>query len=86
MSLVACIQPAGEWVRKEREHPKELDYLPCSICGNPVRLETSNTDELGKAVHETCYVRIVTRRPEQFSTHTISAASAAKEMLDCSPH
>jgi hypothetical protein len=85
MSLVSCVQLAGGRFRKEREHP-ELDYLLCSICGNPVRLETSNTDELGKAVHEKCYVRTVTLRPEQFSTHTISAASAAKEMLDCSPH
>jgi hypothetical protein len=28
----------------------------CSICGNPVSLETSNTDEQGMAVHEECYV------------------------------
>jgi len=29
----------------------------CCICGLPMPLETSNTDELGKAVHEECYVR-----------------------------
>lgn len=29
---------------------------PCSICGNFVALETSNTDEQGSAVHEECYV------------------------------
>jgi hypothetical protein len=28
----------------------------CSICGNFVELETSNTDEQGSAVHEECYV------------------------------
>jgi hypothetical protein len=28
----------------------------CSICGNFVALETSNTDERGSAVHEECYV------------------------------
>lgn len=28
----------------------------CSICGNPVPLETSKTDEQGMAVHEECYV------------------------------
>ena len=28
----------------------------CSICGNFVALETSNTDEQGSAVHEECYV------------------------------
>lgn len=32
----------------------------CSICGNPVALEMSKTDEQGCAVHEECYVgRIV---------------------------
>ncbi len=85
MSLVSRVQLAGAWFRKEREHPpKELDYLPCSICGNLVRLETSNTDELGKAVHEECYVLIVIQRTEQFST--LPAASVAKELLDYSPH
>jgi hypothetical protein len=29
----------------------------CSICAAPVPLETSRTDEDGKAVHEDCYVR-----------------------------
>ncbi len=29
----------------------------CCICGLPMPLETGNTDELGKAVHEECYVR-----------------------------
>jgi|SRR5580658_10301678 hypothetical protein len=28
----------------------------CSICNRPVKLETSKTDELGKAVHEGCYL------------------------------
>ena len=28
----------------------------CSICGNFVALEASNTDEQGSAVHEECYV------------------------------
>jgi hypothetical protein len=86
MSLGSFVQLAGGWFRKERDHPKELDYLPCSICKNPVPLETSNTDELGKAVHEKCYVLTVMQRAEQFSTRTVSTASVAKEMLDCSPH
>ena len=29
----------------------------CSICAGHVNLETSKTDELGRAVHENCYVR-----------------------------
>ena len=28
----------------------------CSICSQPVLLETCNTDEDGQAVHEQCYV------------------------------
>jgi hypothetical protein len=28
----------------------------CSICNKPVDLETSKTDDRGKAVHEQCYV------------------------------
>jgi hypothetical protein len=27
----------------------------CSICNEPVELETAKTDEDGKAVHEECY-------------------------------
>jgi hypothetical protein len=28
----------------------------CSICNKPVKLETAKTDELGKTVHEGCYL------------------------------
>ena len=31
--------------------------IGCCICAKPVLLETSKTDERGKAVHEECYVR-----------------------------
>ena len=31
--------------------------LVCSICTESVLLETSNTDEHGRSVHEECYVR-----------------------------
>jgi hypothetical protein len=31
--------------------------IVCCICAGPIPLETSNTDERGKAVHEECYVR-----------------------------
>jgi hypothetical protein len=30
--------------------------LVCRICGTSIPLETSNTDEYGRAVHEECYV------------------------------
>ena len=35
----------------------------CSICRKSVELETSKTDERGEAIHEECYVQVVTRRP-----------------------
>ena len=28
----------------------------CGICDEPVKLETSKTDEAGHAVHEECYI------------------------------
>lgn len=28
----------------------------CSICNEPVELETAKTDECGRAIHENCYV------------------------------
>jgi hypothetical protein len=31
ISLVSCVQLAGGWLRKEREHPKELD-LSALLC------------------------------------------------------
>jgi hypothetical protein len=31
--------------------------IVCCICAGPVPLETSKTDERGRAVHEDCYVR-----------------------------
>jgi hypothetical protein len=71
MPIVSCAQAPEGWFREERERPWELDYLPCSLCGNRVRLETSNTDELGKAVHEECYVLTIVQRTEHFSPHTL---------------
>jgi hypothetical protein len=32
-------------------------YPKCSICKQPIKLETSKTDENGKSVHEDCYAR-----------------------------
>jgi hypothetical protein len=66
MSLVSRVRLSRGWLRKERDHPKGLHYLLCSICKNPVQLETSNTNELGKAVHENCYAVAVMQRTEQF--------------------
>ncbi len=35
----------------------------CPICHEPVKLETSKTDECGRAIHEECCVQILTRKP-----------------------
>jgi len=35
--------------------------LLCAICDKPVELETSKTDEQGRAVHEECYVADLTK-------------------------
>jgi hypothetical protein len=37
-------------------------FLICSICFQPIRLETTKTDEHGKPMHEDCYVSQVTAR------------------------
>jgi len=31
--------------------------IACWFCAGPIPLETSNTDEHGRAVHQECYVR-----------------------------
>ena len=36
---------------------KRNDFVTCYLCGNPVNLEESATDEKGSAVHSTCYVK-----------------------------
>jgi len=52
-----------------------LSPLPtCSICNKPVKLETSKVDELGKAVHEGCYLLKVSVKkppivPKHLATH-----------------
>ena len=37
--------------------PTPKSHLPiCSVRNKPVKLETSKIDELGKAIHEGCYL------------------------------
>ncbi len=37
-----------------------VSYLPtCNICHKPVKLENAKTDELGRTVHEGCYLLTV---------------------------
>jgi hypothetical protein len=37
--------------------------ITCRFCNKPVRLEDTRTDEEGKAVHEECYVKMITAPP-----------------------
>jgi|HubBroStandDraft_2_1064218.scaffolds.fasta_scaffold179747_2 hypothetical protein len=34
----------------------------CSVCHNPVKLETAKTDEHGKPTHEECYLAKISRK------------------------
>ena len=34
--------------------------IVCRLCKNPVKIEDTFTDEQGKAVHEECYVKMIT--------------------------
>jgi hypothetical protein len=36
-----------------------VEYL-CPICDKPVILETAKTDDDGRAVHEECYLDVIT--------------------------
>jgi len=45
-----------------RVSPAQLNWQPsCRLCRKPVPLETSNTDQEGKAVHQECYVAVLSR-------------------------
>ena len=39
--------------------PNAFVILICSVCGKRVNVETSKTDEEGRAVHEECYAEKV---------------------------
>jgi hypothetical protein len=60
---------------KNKRHPGKLIEMklpPCSFCNGPVELETSKTDEDGKAIHEECYVRkLRSDRPQAPATPTL---------------
>jgi hypothetical protein len=81
MSLISWVQTTGGRFRQERD-AEMPDYLLCSICDNPVQLETSKTDELGKAVHGECYVLKITQRTEHMFTLFTEKHSGAHEPRD----
>ena len=34
-------------------------FATCAVCGKPCSLENCKTDELGRAVHDSCYVVVI---------------------------
>ncbi len=46
--------------------------IACRVCAKPIPLETSNTDECGRAVHEDCYTRTTISRFRRGSAVHIS--------------
>jgi hypothetical protein len=46
--------------------PSLFCVLICSICGKRVNPETSKTDEVGKPVHEECYLEKIQREQQAF--------------------
>jgi hypothetical protein len=51
-----------------------LRFPICSICNEPVEINTAKTDEYGKAIHEECYVLILIRRCASSPNSPYSAA------------
>jgi hypothetical protein len=39
-----------------------MSRVQCVICKKPVKLEDSKCNEFGQAVHEDCYVRMLTEK------------------------
>jgi hypothetical protein len=39
-----------------RQFTSKSPFPMCSLCNEPVELETAKTDEAGRVVHEECYV------------------------------
>jgi hypothetical protein len=41
-----------------------VSYLPtCHICNKPVTLDSAKADELGRTVHEGCYLLAIHHKP-----------------------
>ena len=55
LTLSARAQPrVNRWRRSDTTG--RISLPACAICNKPVQLETSKTDENGRAVHGECYV------------------------------
>jgi hypothetical protein len=61
--------------------------MNCSICNKHVDLETANTGEHGKAVHEKCYVAKIVRgtRVANFPVYDVHSVRF-QAFLQCGSH
>lgn len=50
------------------------NVLSCSICRQPVPLETAKTDGNGRAIHEECYIMSLSRETAASRTSSIPRA------------
>jgi hypothetical protein len=50
--------------------------INCSICNKPVSLQTARTDEVGRAVHQECYLLKVGVKPDPLSAQRPSQSSS----------
>jgi hypothetical protein len=49
-------------------HLRKASYPVCPLCQEHVELETANSDERGRAVHEECYVTHIISRNKGLMT------------------
>jgi hypothetical protein len=49
-------------------HLRKASYPVCPLCQEHVELETANSDERGRAVHEECYVSHITSQNKGLMT------------------
>jgi hypothetical protein len=65
-------------------HIRKASYPVCPLCNEVVEIETANTDEKGRAVHEDCYVAAVTSHHQLMITaeHALSILSTSTPQRD----
>jgi hypothetical protein len=42
-----------------------INAVPCVLCHNLVSLDSAKTDDLGRTIHETCYIEQLLARQAQ---------------------
>ena len=58
-------------------HIQEIRHPTCPLCTEHVELETANTDEKGRAVHEDCYVGLILAQSRTISTNPMAIPPAS---------